>query len=70
MAVNIEARKRDGQWQDGVSFRARGVDSGIRTAARKLGLKPPTTWERVGNRQWSVNCDGIVMMVVAHEVAS
>lgn len=63
--VKISARKRDGgNWGD-CEFEARTVESGIRTAARKLGLSGPIiNNELVGSSQFAVNVDGIVMMVV------
>ena len=63
--LTISARKRDGgSWGD-CEFAARAQESGIRTAARKLGLRGPIlTTERVGSSQFMVNVNGVVMMVV------
>jgi len=64
--IKISARKRDGgSWGD-CEFSARSLESGIRTAARKLGLRGAICGrERVGSDQYAVNVDGVVMMVVA-----
>lgn len=64
----VSARKRDGgSWGDCV-FRARSFETGVRTAAKKLGLRGAIlTLERVGESQWSVNVDGRVMMVIVQE---
>ena len=52
-----------------VRFRARSLDSGIRTAARKLGvsLAHGYTTDRVGSSQYRVVGDA-TMMVVSSEV--
>ena len=65
ITMQISARKRDGgSWGD-CEFSARSQETGIRTAARKLGLRGPVlTTERVGSSQFAVNVDGVVMMVV------
>ena len=68
--VRISARVRDGgRWGD-CEFSASSLESGIRTAARKLGLKGPIlTKQRVGSDQYEINVDGRSMMVVEKERA-
>ena len=60
---------RAGTIRPEVRFRARSLDSGIRTAARKLGvsLAYGHTTERVGSSQYRVVGD-VAMMVVSSEV--
>ena len=70
--VTISARVRDSQqgW-GGCVFSARSFGTGVRTAARKLGLRGPIlNTERVGSSQWAVNVNGCVMMIIADEVVS
>lgn len=64
--MQINARKRDGgNWGDAL-FRARSLESGIRTAARKLGLRGQVlSMQQVGESQYAVNVDGQMMMVIA-----
>ena len=63
--VAISARVRDGGSWGGCEFAARSVESGVRTAARKLGLRGPIlTTERVGSSQFAINVDGRMMMVI------
>lgn len=66
MATQISARVRDGgRWGD-CEFAARSFESGVRTAARKLGLRGGIcSTERVGSSQWEINVDGCMMMVIA-----
>lgn len=61
----ISARVRDGgNWGD-CEFTARSFASGVRTAARKLGLHGTVlTTERVGFEQYQVNVDGHMMMII------
>jgi hypothetical protein len=63
--IRISARVRDGgRWGD-CEFSASSLESGIRTAARKLGLKGPIlTKQRVGSEQYDVNVYGRSMMVI------
>jgi len=70
--TTIEARIRDGAgWDQSITVRARSVDSGLRTAARKLGLSGAILGrERVGSTQWAVNVNGRVMMAIIAEAAS
>ncbi len=64
--VQIEARVRDGAgWDQAITVRARSVESGRRTAARKLGLCGPIlTTHRVGSSQFESNVDGVSMMTI------
>lgn len=64
-AVKISARVRDGgSWGD-CEFSARSLESGIRTAAKKLGLRGPICGRTiVGTSQYEVNVDGVIMMVI------
>jgi hypothetical protein len=64
-AVVIEARLREGQgWDTAVMVRGRALDSAIRTAARKLGLRGPVLGrEQSGEGLYTVNVDGSAMMV-------
>jgi hypothetical protein len=68
--IAISARVRDGgRWGD-CEFRARSIASGLRTAARKLGLRGPILIRhRVGESQWAVNVDGRMMIVIAKEAS-
>jgi len=62
--IQIEANMR--RSTDVVRFRARSFKSGIRTAARRLGvsLAYGYTLERVGSSQWSVTGDRTMVVVL------
>ena len=64
--IQISARVRDGgRWGD-CEFSASSFETGIRTAAKKLGLKGPLLNKQlIGSEQWDINVDGRSMMVIA-----
>ena len=53
-------------WAGAVTFRAHSLESGIRTACRKLGVSCShgRTIERVGAEQWRVTGNCLSIMVV------
>jgi len=66
MTIKIEARTEKTGWDKSEAFTARSFESGVRTAARKLGLRGPVlTTERVGSSQWLVNVNGQRMHIIA-----
>lgn len=69
----VSARIRDGegprsQWGN-CEFQGRSLDTAIRTAARKLGLRGLIlTTQRVGADQYDINVDGRSMMLIIKAV--
>lgn len=63
--ITISARVRDGgRWGD-CEFVARSMQNGMRTAARKLGLRGPIlTCRQMGASQYEINVNGCTMMLI------
>jgi hypothetical protein len=59
-------------WVGATTFRARSLDTGIRTACRKLGVSCShgRTVQRVGASQWRVTGNELSIMVVVSEDAT
>jgi hypothetical protein len=65
--ISITARILPGQsWAGATTFRARSLETGIRTACRKLGVacSHGRTVERVGASQWRVTGNDMSIMIV------
>jgi hypothetical protein len=65
--ITLTARILPGQsWSGAASFRASSLETGIRTACRRLGVNCSRgrTVERVGASQWRVTGNGVSIMVV------
>jgi len=68
--MTITARLMPHQsWAGTTTFRARTLDTGIRTACRKLGVSCShgRTVERVGSSQWRVTGNLLSIMVVVSD---
>jgi hypothetical protein len=71
--MTITARLIPGQpWDGATTFRARSLETGIRTACRKLRVSCShgRTVERVGAHQWRVTGNDKSIMVIVSEVQS
>ena len=69
VVIRVSARIRDGGVWGDCEFTARSFETGLSSAARKLGLHGDIlTTEKVGSSQWLVNVDGRAMMVITSEV--
>ena len=68
--LTITARILPGSsWAGATTFRARGFESGIRTACRKLGVSTSSgcTRERVGASQWRITGNDTSIMVIVSD---
>ena len=68
--LTITARLMSHQsWAGATTFRAHSLDTGIRTACRKLGVSCSHghTVERVGSSQWRVTGNSLSIMVVVSD---
>ena len=68
--MTITARIMPGQsWAGATTFRARSLETGIRTACRKLGVSCShgRTVARAGSSQWRVTGNDMSIMVVVSE---
>ena len=70
--ISVTARILPGQsWAGAASFRARSIETGIRTACRRLGVSCShgRTVERVGASQWRVTGNSVSIMVLVTSLA-